>query len=569
MADNVINIIINTLKKGTGDKDAKNAVKELNAQFKSLTGFGLDAAGAMTVLIGAEKKLVEITKESLDFQTTKANQIEALTKLNGELAETDSRLIEMADDQRLSYESLSKAMEAAAKKGIDTSVESLGKLSDQYLALAPGVERAKFLTDNFGKSGTEMYKVMELGSKGIKDNIAAISSANVMDDKAVQSTIEYQEAVDRLNDSFDALKLQLAKNVTPALTDLLNILSYTVEKLEDPTSFASKWQQFSLAINLPYQALSSLLNLTDRFIVKQDNLNLSGATSVDWTWAASKGYVDLSASTDAAAAAVDDMTKANESFIGGVASWSSKMVSFNSNITDLYSQQADIEKNLADARKNGYSETGTKIQGYLGELGQINTKIADVKRQHEIESKTVILGFMQQKLAVDGLDDEETEWLLSMGEKWGVYAEGTTQAYQDMAAQADMFLGHRKAAEYDNTITVTTVYKTVYGSGYGRNNQDYLDQYGAGARAGGGDVYAGVPYKVGEKGIEWFVPKEDGTIIPNNQIIDATTPAGGGGNVSLAVGSIVISGANKNVDQIANEVSAKIVKNLKKQLARV
>jgi lambda family phage tail tape measure protein len=39
-----------------------------------------------------------------------------------------------------------------------------------------------------------------------------------------------------------------------------------------------------------------------------------------------------------------------------------------------------------------------------------------------------------------------------------------------------------------------------------------------GARAGGGDVASGMPYLVGEKGPELIVPKNNGTVIPNNSL---------------------------------------------------
>jgi lambda family phage tail tape measure protein len=39
-----------------------------------------------------------------------------------------------------------------------------------------------------------------------------------------------------------------------------------------------------------------------------------------------------------------------------------------------------------------------------------------------------------------------------------------------------------------------------------------------GARAGGGDVMGGSPYLVGEQGPELIIPKNNGTVIPNNQL---------------------------------------------------
>jgi len=48
-----------------------------------------------------------------------------------------------------------------------------------------------------------------------------------------------------------------------------------------------------------------------------------------------------------------------------------------------------------------------------------------------------------------------------------------------------------------------------------------------GFRAGGGDVRAGKAYEVGENGREWFVPGEDGTILPHGKTpFDGAAPTG-------------------------------------------
>jgi hypothetical protein len=57
---------------------------------------------------------------------------------------------------------------------------------------------------------------------------------------------------------------------------------------------------------------------------------------------------------------------------------------------------------------------------------------------------------------------------------------------------------------------------------------------GGSGRALGGPVRPGVPFTVGERGRETFVPSEHGTIIPNGGM-------GGGTNITVNVGGSVIS----------------------------
>jgi hypothetical protein len=71
-----------------------------------------------------------------------------------------------------------------------------------------------------------------------------------------------------------------------------------------------------------------------------------------------------------------------------------------------------------------------------------------------------------------------------------------------------------------------------------------------GFRANGGAVSGGTPYVVGEKGAELFVPKSNGTIIPNG--------AGGGTTINLTVnGAIDPEGTARQIIQVLNRSQAR------------
>ena len=72
-----------------------------------------------------------------------------------------------------------------------------------------------------------------------------------------------------------------------------------------------------------------------------------------------------------------------------------------------------------------------------------------------------------------------------------------------------------------------------------------------GSRAGGGDVIGGRAFLVGENGPEMFVPRTNGTILPN------MAGAGGGGNTMTINNNFTVSGAvdKRTQLQIAREAS--------------
>lgn len=146
----------------------------------------------------------------------------------GASADETSRLIQVSDDVRVSYETLQIAMKEAQKNGIDPSIDGLARLSDQYLALAPGVERTQFLLDKFGKSGLEMGKLMEKGGEGIRSASKAVSENLIMTEEGIQKTDDYQMKLDDLSDSWDGLSMAVGgvalEPVTNALENINSIL---------------------------------------------------------------------------------------------------------------------------------------------------------------------------------------------------------------------------------------------------------------------------------------------------------------------------------------------------------
>lgn len=70
---------------------------------------------------------------------------------------------------------------------------------------------------------------------------------------------------------------------------------------------------------------------------------------------------------------------------------------------------------------------------------------------------------------------------------------------------------------------------------------------GAGFRAGGGDVLAGLPYVVGERGPELFVPRESGTIVPNDKL---------GTTYNLSVGQVVLPPSDNPQEQARSFLDA-------------
>ena len=207
-----------SLEKGLSDsknkfvafgKSAKSSFTEINQGLEILQ----KAGQVFGDIYYAINKVLEINDEYVSSMVDGA-------RLTGMSTEAYSKFANVADDLFVSHEKLNTALVAASRKGVDTSVAGIQKLSDNYLRLNPGVDRAKFLMDNFGKSGAEMGKLLEIGSQAIVENMDAIDGWLVVTDEAVKKTYAYKRSVDAAQDSNKSFALSVANGTMPSITDL-------------------------------------------------------------------------------------------------------------------------------------------------------------------------------------------------------------------------------------------------------------------------------------------------------------------------------------------------------------
>lgn len=209
---------------------ASSTFRNISGEVKSLgsllkTQLAGDIAAGMTRAFGSISKSV---KGLIDETEAYTDQVRELSTLTGGTLDDSSRLLNITDDLYISYGSLTSGLEAAVRKGIDPSVKSIAKLSDQYLKLEPGLARSKFLMDTFGRSGMDMARVMELGGQAIMENAAAIDQNLIATEESKRIVDENKKATDDWNDSILAVKMGFAKELMPTMTEFLKLAKETV-----------------------------------------------------------------------------------------------------------------------------------------------------------------------------------------------------------------------------------------------------------------------------------------------------------------------------------------------------
>ena len=350
-----------------------------------------------------------------------AAQVRDVSRSLGASAEESSRLVQVADDVGISYSALTTSLRMAQKDGIDPSIDGLAKLSDQYLALAPGVERTQFLLDNFGKSGAEMGKLLEQGGAGIREMSDAMDESMILTQEALDQARDYEIAQDAMNDAFDAFTYQVAPPFIKARTAITNHYRDIITSLQENGYWYTLVNQFALDdIAAKREASDAALRASESNDVFSGSLEDNAGALADNSEAVKAAQEALDEYKDM----LDEVSQANkdaESFIQSYAESQQEYVK----------SHADAAKELQDAIAEGDAEAIAKAREGLQELEA---------SWHESTQK-MIYDMVLAKVSVDGLTDAEfkatQDLAVSMGIRSQADADAAKAAMEKATAIAD------------------------------------------------------------------------------------------------------------------------------------
>lgn len=322
-----------------------------------------------------------------------AEQVKNLSRNIGVSAEDASRLIQVADDVRISYSSLGTALKIAQKGGIDTSVEGLAKLADQYQKLAPGIERTQFLMKTFGRSGMEMGKLLEQGGDGVREMAGEIDKSLIITEAGIKASDEYQAALDEFNDSVMALKISIGNELLPTMTKMLVGLSHTSEIREE----ANRLMREGLANNRE-EALS-MASATVQAAAAESSLAESAqdaSLALDDTADALDAQKEAVKAAEDALSAYKDMleqvSQANTDFESASRSVAADQKKY---AEDVASANANLDKAISEGSKEGVAEAKQALQ--------------ELQTQWHESANAMIYDMTLAGVAVDGLTNAELE----------------------------------------------------------------------------------------------------------------------------------------------------------------
>jgi len=191
MSDSILNIIINTVKRGGGDKEAVKGIVDLKTKVKELTGVNLSSITAYSAAAVAAGTLVKVTKYAVD----QAKEAELVTaKVNAVIKSTQGVAGMTAD----AVDNL--ASKLSMMSGVDDDVIANGEalmltftqISSKVFpeAMAAALDMSSSLEKDLGSSVTLVSKLLNVQAGDVGQVSTAMSAAKKVGVSFTQTQID-------------------------------------------------------------------------------------------------------------------------------------------------------------------------------------------------------------------------------------------------------------------------------------------------------------------------------------------------------------------------------------------
>lgn len=520
-------------------EESKALAPGLEKARMSLSNFASTNAALIGVLAGVGIALGKVIKDHVEY----ANQVRNLSLLSGASTEDTSRFVQVLDDYKIGAEEALAATRALTREGHAPSIDTLAKLSDQYLALNTVEARNEFLIKNLGRAGLQWAEVLQKGSKALLEQGAAIDENLILTQKMVDDARRAEIAMDNWNDTIGAFKTQLAAELLPVLTDTLNLFKQMDRAMELTAGLGLKGIPGTKAwADAMEQAREEQEAATDAMIENSDAADLN-ADSID-------GLTDSTEAAEKAAKALSDHL---EGLLSSMFAIESESRNHAKTLDDLAQKERELTEEKQRLtyemwqEKQAGEQTNEQYDEYVKNISEINaaqdenTKaIEEAKQAHEEAGKQRVYDLVQARLAADGIiNSGEFEYLQDIAVQQGLVSRSAADRAIEESRLADQMVANFAKTQGPMDQTLSTMQQIAsydgvmvdFGVNFSTNGgigQDWQTAPGGHAypwmsRDNGGSGVAGTPYMIGTGAQpEMFVPKTDGTFIPNADKLGST-----------------------------------------------
>jgi hypothetical protein len=447
-ASSTLDLILRIVKKGDGSTQAQKEIKALKNEVKEMAA---GAAAGLAALAVAYKVTVGAT---LDYAST----VRDLSRNIGVNVEETSRLIQVADDYKISSDEISNAMEMAVKRGFKPSIESIADLADQYKSIQDPVERASVLSAKFGKNWTTLTPLLEAGGDAIRSQSAAISPNLILTQKQIDQAREHEILLDNLTDTVQGYAMALGNFAIPVLNKAIVAGQDYVKVYQ---ALWIKAQQMTGAISDEEAAMQAEILATGELHTVFDDMYDTRAEAIGQSREHATVILD---EKEAIKENADAVSRLGDLMAGAVGK---EMGAYGDKIVDLKDKQADLlaeikkyedqqGKTITITDEATVSESELALAGIRAEDAAIRLTQAqkdlsentDPDKQRDMET-----AMLEAKIAADGAAEKVENLGGKMGGSRDVTLDytGKLTDLHGQLADVNVALGESAAAHEDQT----------------------------------------------------------------------------------------------------------------------
>lgn len=552
----------------SGFNQAKGTSGDLMKSFTQLTGITLGVGAAIA---GASR----FVRASIDDYSNLARETRSLSNLTGMQAEQSSTLIAVMDDLELDINSVTGAMQFAARNGFNPTLDNLIALSQRYQSIQDPAQRTNLLFQTFGRSGADLalflsQDVSEL--RAMEEQIQG--TAQVMSQEGVDGYERYYAALDTVSDRWLNLKLQLAEDIfIPVATNVLNgvdailwavtdmgdqvrgVYDIHNEEMITTTSNYSDYTAEMLRAARASGLFTENIPLMTYYLNRQaDGLHLSGTAQdrlnnfmIEANILSETQYYNAQLFRTISADMYGDAKGSADEYVDSLIDVNSYTANALQSALDLrggFESLNDLDLNLAETILDEMDQVAFAAAGG-GQLQAARDAINAALTSGGITAEQANAMFSElyvkaMALEVDLNNMTLYEAALEIRDQLGIPLQ---EAYDLLEAVNDDFASIPD--EVHSTIFITEIrnaiqggavwtvsdtaaaYTAVTGQSAGTQSGGGQNSSGGEFRAGGGDINAFMPYWVGEEGPELVIPTQSGTVIPADQSARMASSYGG------------------------------------------
>jgi hypothetical protein len=476
-----------------------------------------------------DKTIGEAMRETVSY----ADEVRRLSQITGASAQQTSRLIQTADDLKISTEALTAAQRRLSKDGISLTTEQLARLSDEYLAIGNAADRARFLQEKFGRGGFQFAEAMKQGGDVIRKMADSQADNLILTAKQVDQAREYEKAVDAAEDAWAGVKYQIGNAVLPATTELINRmtgnegLDAAIKRINAGLSQSNRYGAQDTARasmealkNTPEYIEAAERALED-FRNEERSASDSGQDLLMTEEELAEQAATLAQEQAVAAQAVQDSNAAFLSNVETLISTQQSIDGYNAKQEEIRQKQDDVANAINNAIAMGYSPMGQKVTELQRQYQALSEELMTNSQAFLDNAEAIALANMQKAAASEAsangteITEEEqqaiNDFAVATGQ-WTQQAANLATA-QDLMAEA-LLEGTMTAEQFekvmdaimalppDKKLTVQMVMDIVNQTGTTSSSSGGTVDEGApdaGAQAAGGPLRAGQWTLVGDK----------------------------------------------------------------------